>query len=389
MVTCGQCGTVNQPGVSFCEQCGEYLEWEEQSAKAEVTSSGPEPELEPEPEEAAPAPARRSVMERVMGLAGDIASPLDRGAAPVPDEPSPGLHEQAPTPSTHSGGAPSPSVSTTQGPTAPVRPGAASVRARRRDLPAEDRRPLPGESVCPECGAGNVATRKFCRRCGADLADAPKVAVPPWYRRIMRRSPRPGPLAGSRPKVRSGGQGRRRAFRLAAILTALLAVAWFARPYVAGTVNLVRDRISNEIVRPSGLTASGSAEGHPATAVADGAPNQYWSPAVSGGAKGQYVTLRMAGPVRLAYIKVYNGPSSQPGKDYQATARVDTLELTMTQRGGAVQTRSITLKDAPGEQNFHVGVSDVVSVRLTIASAFGARADRRVALGEVELFKRS
>jgi ribosomal protein L40E len=409
MVICEQCGAANQSGESFCGTCGSYLEWEEHPPDpAGLPSPTPVSRAEPEPPSGADdAASRRTLLDRVKAATGIEPSPLDHGTAGPPGQPAPPLTPQSP-PVKNASAAPSPGpsdvpdqttmpkpplTSATPPPThraaAPVRPGAGPLRPRRRELPVEDRRPLPGESVCPDCGAGNAATRRFCRRCGADLVDAPTVPALPWYRRILRRTPRPAPVAGARPGVRPAHRGRRRALRLLAVVAALLAVGWFARPYVGLVADLARDRMSNEIVRPSGFAASSAARGHPAKAVGDGAPNQYWSPATTGAATGQFVTLTLPSPIRLAYVNIYNGPTSQKGKAYQATARVGTLKLTMTRVDGGVETQTIPLRDTPGEQHFHVGASDVVSVRLTVMTAYGAGPDQRIALGEVELFKRS
>jgi hypothetical protein len=253
----------------------------------------------------------------------------------------------------------------------------------------EDRRPLPGETICPDCGAGNVPTRRFCRRCGADLVDAPAVPDPPWYRRLFRRAPRPQPVAGSRP-TRRGRRGLdRRAGMVLLLLLVLAAGGWVGRGRVQDGVDLVRDRIAVDHVNATAFTASSAARGHPAEAVGDAAPNRYWSPRRTGAATGEFVTLRLEAPVRLAYVKIFNGPSSEPGEAFLATARLRTVQLTMTQADGGAETRRIDLKDAAGGQDVHVGVDDVVSLRVTVVRAYGADRSHRVALGEVELFRRS
>jgi hypothetical protein len=179
------------------------------------------------------------------------------------------------------------------------------------------------------------------------------------------------------------------------LLLVIVGGGWFGRARVADAVDWARDRTSQEPVHATTFAASSQARGHPAAAVGDGAPNRYWSPARAGTAKGESVTLRLENPVRLAYVKIFNGPSSEPGKAFLATARLSTVQLTMAKAGGGGETQTITLKDSPGGQDFHVGVNDVVSVRLTVLGAYGAKgADGakgapRVALGEVELFRRS
>ncbi len=172
------------------------------------------------------------------------------------------------------------------------------------------------------------------------------------------------------------------------LLAAIVAGGWFGRVRAVEAVGFARDRISHEIVLPEAFAASSASRGHAAKTVGDGAPNQYWSPRPTGTAAGEFVTLDLEEPIRLAYITLYNGPTSEPGKAYHATARVHKVELTMTRPDGGTETQRIRLVDVAGAQNFHVGVDDVVSVRLTIRAAYGAGPNHRVALGEVELFKR-
>ncbi|MER5638065.1 hypothetical protein ABT095_14035 [Kitasatospora sp. NPDC002227] len=62
--------------------------------------------------------------------------------------------------------------------------------------------------------------------------------------------------------------------------------------------------------------------------------------------------------------------------------------LTLTTLDGKVTTRTLKLADSPGEQRFHVAVSAVVGARLTVVSSFGAGQDRKVAVAEVEFFRR-
>ncbi|MDN5797668.1 MAG: zinc ribbon domain-containing protein, partial [Intrasporangium sp.] len=285
---------------------------------------------------------------------------------------------------------PSPPAPAKPAAAAPVLPGAATAAPRRRrELPPEDRRPLPGETVCPACGAGNVATRRFCRRCGSDLIDASIVPELPWYRRIFRRSPR-APIAGDRPAVH---RGRRRFVRklvgTLVVLGVLGAAAWFALPFVGPVGQTVRDRVLGaQIINPSKITASSSAKGHGPDELRDGTTNKYWAPARTGAAVGQYVDVTLPQAIRLVRMQVFNGSSEKP-EDYLHTARVQTLDLRLTHPDGSAETKSITLADAPGQQDFEIGVSDVTRVRLTVKSAYAASPKVRVALGEVAFYKRS
>jgi hypothetical protein len=169
----------------------------------------------------------------------------------------------------------------------------------------------------------------------------------------------------------------------------LAALAWVLRPQIATGVDLVLDRVKGtEIVNPTGITASSSADGHPADNLRDGATNRYWSPAAPGDAAGQWVRADLAGPVRMVAVQLYNG--SAEGQDaFLTTARVATLRLTVTRSTGPPVVREATLQDTPGPQLLDVGVSDVVAVTFEVRSAYGTGPGRSVSLAEIAFFKRS
>ncbi|WP_347353679.1 zinc-ribbon domain-containing protein [Intrasporangium sp.] len=395
MVRCEKCGTSNEDGESFCGQCGAYLDWQEKPPPPEPEPVA-EPEPEPEPEPQAPVePEHPTLIERVKQAAG-ISAP-DPGVDKVVPNQAPPAAGPPPAPGT---GGVAPAASGTPPPTgtapvrataAPVLPGAAAAAPRRRrEPPPEERRPLPGETVCPACGAGNVPTRRFCRRCGADLVDAAIVPELPWYRRIFRRSPQRGHLAGDRPVVH---RGRRRFWRKVVttiiVIGVLGAGAWFALPFIGPVGQTVRDRVLGaQIVNPTKITASSFAKGHGPGELRDGTTNRYWAPAKAGAGVGQWVEMTFPEKIRLVRMQVFNGSSEDP-KDYLRTARVQTVELRLTRPDGSSDTRSITLADSPGQQDFEIGVSDVIRARMTVKSAYGATPKVHVALGEVAFYKRS
>jgi hypothetical protein len=271
---------------------------------------------------------------------------------------------------------------------AAVRPGAAAPKPRRRELPPEERAAAPGEVICGSCGAGNAPSRKFCRRCGHVLADAPVVGAPPWWRRMFVRSGRAAPVAGTRPEYRT----RRRSYRWLAWLLAVLVVAaaavFFTKPYWSGAANSVADRVKGtRVVNPTSFRATSAAKGHGARAVRDGAPNVYWAPGNSAKASGQSVTLGFATPYRLVYLRVFNGASDQL-KDYLAESSAQRIEVTLTRKGHARVVKDFTLSDKPGAQDLHLAVSDVTDVQVTILSTYRPAAGKLVALGELEFLAR-
>ncbi len=328
-LTCSDCGSANDAGERFCGHCGAYLEWS--------GTPGQRADVPPNPPEGAPV------------VPGEHAEPT----APEAVKPAP------------------------------------EVMPSRRQMPTEaDRAPLPGETVCGRCGAGNVATRRFCRRCGADLVDAVVVPPPPWYRRLFARRTR-APRAGDRPTVR-----RRSALpRRLAILVAVVAVGYLAVrlawPVVSAPVESVHDRLSGvEVVNPAAISASSSRPEHPASLVRDGATNTFWAPAPAGDGRGEFIEATFPEPFRLVEIQVYNGSSEEP-KPYLTTGRVQSVLVTVTRSDGSLETRQVSVADRPGRQDVQLGIADATAVRLTIVSSFGATPGGLVALAEVAYFRRS
>ncbi|GAB2484574.1 zinc ribbon domain-containing protein [Jatrophihabitans fulvus] len=269
---------------------------------------------------------------------------------------------------------------------AAVRPGAAAPRApRRREVPPLDRPPAPGEQICGTCGAGNVPTRKFCRRCGTDLADAPIAARPPWWRRLFSRSPKADPVAGTRQKRRRKRRRPRGVLPLGVILALVLA-AVFTRSYWLPLYDKVLDRVQGtKTVEPVALSASSSARGHTASELRDGATNQFWAP--RGRAVGQSVEARFESPFRLVILRVFNGAAGDL-KPYLRQSSPKRITVTLVRKDKGPLTRTFTLDDKPGGQELDIAEDDVTAVRLTVDSVNRPGPGRLVALGELEFLAR-
>ncbi|WP_418959689.1 NADase-type glycan-binding domain-containing protein [Streptomyces tritici] len=264
----------------------------------------------------------------------------------------------------------------------PGRPAPAPVRDRE----AVEEPLRAGDLVCGQCGSGNVPTRRYCRRCGASLADAPVVPRPPWWRRLFARRPRRTPLAGERPSRR---QWQRPRFVLPLLLLVALGAAGYAFRGEAGrAVEAVRDRTSKtEQVHATKVTASSARGQHPAALAVDGTTDKYWAPARPGAAEGEYLEATFAAPMRLLDVVVHPGASPVAEK-FLTQARPGGLVVTVTAADGRTTVRTLRLADVPGPQRFHLPVSDAVRVRLAVHGAYGERPDRHLAVAEVEFFKR-
>ena len=440
MINCAACGAENPDGAAFCGECGEYLAWEgnptpQPVAAAPTQAAAPPAAPAPTPPPPAPAaptaPAPSAVGPPPAGPpagpspavptrhAATTAQPGQPPAAPGPSSPPPGAPavpgRAGPAPAVPTrrapdqGGSPTRPVTGAEAlivpvdetapakparsdgpprPPAPVQPGQAERRAPTRDLPPEDRRPQPGEVICGNCGAGNVATRKFCRRCGADLADAPVVPPRPWWQRLLRgERKRAAPVAGTRPPrlVRRSYRGP---LTFLVVLALLGAAGYQTRDLLRSGYELVLDRVmSKTLETPSRLTASSAAPGHPKGAAQDGASNTFWAPDKSGNMRGAWLQANFDQPFRLVNLIVLNGASDkQP--EYRKEARPKSIRLTVARTHGTTFQKVYDLNDVAGPQRLAVGVSDVKSVRITVLTVEEPGPGRYLALAEVEYYGR-
>ncbi|PYF99185.1 hypothetical protein SAMN05216184_10867 [Georgenia satyanarayanai] len=277
-------------------------------------------------------------------------------------------------------------------PTRPAKPAPRQPAARKPGAPVQRRPvpqaqeeeppPRPGELVCGACGAGNAPHRHFCRRCGADLADAPVQPQRSWWRRLLRSEPRTGPAAGTRPRSR-----RRRRFPTALVVTIVVlgllgAGAWYARDSLAGAYDAVVDRVAgDDPVNPAEVTASSARADRPAAYVRDGIRDRSWAP--EGDGIGESVELVLSEPVRLVTVLVTAGNGGEEDQRL-LEARPREVRLTMTTTAGE-EVQDVELTDTGEPQPVSVGLSDVERVRLTILSVYGEELGAPVALAEVEL----
>lgn len=366
MVECTQCGQRCEPSEQFCGSCGAYLEW---TAPAAATS--------PQPAAAGAVPEQP---------AASAALPPPPSTSPSPAVPPPAAAAASVSP-------PAQGIVPVQPSAGPVQPQAGEARAPRppTSRPPDEPPPAPGDLICGQCGVGNAPTRRFCRRCGTSLADAPVAPKAAWWRRLFAPRPRTAPAAGERPAP--GLLGRLRALRrprlLVPLLVVALGIAGFAlRSQLHKATDTVKDRVAKtQQVHAVAVTASSASGGHPAALAVDGTTDRYWAPAREGDGKGQYLEARFDEPFRLLDLIVYPG-SSTVDQDFLTQARPRTLIVTVTDTHGKATRHTVNLGDSPGKQTFHIAESDVARIRLTINGAYGTGRGHHVAIGEVEFFKR-
>ncbi|MBG6141715.1 NADase-type glycan-binding domain-containing protein [Longispora fulva] len=307
------------------------------------------------------------------------------GAEPGPASGSAPELPPRPTP------APDPTPATGQWTPAPVRPTERQptdeTTTRRPVREQTEDRPLQrGETPCPSCGAGNDATRRFCRRCGIALTAAPVETKPTrWQRFLAWILPRKVHAAGDRPHVRRPIRWRRPILLLAAVLTLVtVASAPGLRALPGRGLAAVLDRTTKPAaVLPSAARASGSAAGTSPERLYDGASDTFWAPA---GPAPAWMEVDFAKPFRLVEVIVTPGVSAEQ-KAFVTGGRPAVLTVEVTDGTGGVTRLTWQLRDAPGGQTFPAHVSDVRRVRLTIGAVYGAP-DRPAAVAELEFYGR-
>ncbi|MBQ0983523.1 zinc ribbon domain-containing protein [Streptomyces sp. F63] len=261
-------------------------------------------------------------------------------------------------------------------PVLPGRPDAARPQVRRSATEVEET-----GAVCPWCSTGNRPDRHFCRRCALSLAGAPGGGGRlPWWRRLFsgREERR---WAGDRPRLRRGlawllplvGWG---------LVAALVVTAVFTAP---AAIQAVKDHFAKRApVSPDTFAASRSYAGHGPELAFDKFSNTYWGPGITGDGAGEWIEARFAQPVDSLDVLVTPGVSARSNEQGQS-ARPSRLEALVTTADGTKETRMLTL-DQGARQERPLRARDVVSVRFTVVSSFGAAADKQVAIAEIEFF---
>jgi hypothetical protein len=346
MIICAQCGEHNEADDRFCGACDAFLEWEGEPATAEQSLI--------DPAEVGPGGAEPDAEQSAT------AAPRSTVAQPTETRPRP------------------------------------RARASR---PSTDRPPAPGELICGQCGAGNVSTRRFCRRCGAPLADA-EVVKTPWWRRVFRKRPKVKTAEASavpahrpsRPRRpgRAGAAGRR-AMRWGRNLLALGAVAGISmygligsfreavNDRVLGEKDRVEDVFDNDLVpvRPVRVTATAALPKHGAALATDNATDTYWAAPIR---PRPVLVLFFDHPVQISQAIVHNGV----GEKFQNSHRAGTLHLVFA----TGQTDDVELEDTPDSQEVSVESGDggrrleihLDELHRSVNGSF-------VAISEIELFE--
>ncbi|MFJ6052139.1 NADase-type glycan-binding domain-containing protein [Streptomyces sp. NPDC092307] len=227
---------------------------------------------------------------------------------------------------------------------------------------------------CPACGTPNPPDRRFCRRCAAPLTPTTTAAPLPWWRTVwpLRRRTR-------------GGSGRATRFLVVlAVVLALCAGGFLLLPAGRHLIEDTRDKLGKaKEVTATRVEASAELPGHPVGDSTDGLNNRYWgAPGL-----GASATYTFAEPFRLVDVIITNGASASP-EEYARQARALRIDMEVTTRDGRKVHKRLDLSDKPGPQTFPTGISDALTIRLTLDAPAGAAPERHLALAEVEFFRR-
>ena len=382
VVVCTRCGLANKPKERFCRSCSAFLEWSGQPMEAAAAVEVPMAEQELD---LGPTRLRERAWDwAVYGARGPQVAPLPPAMAPGAD----GVDWSAPTVEPEDEDeAVVPGV---------VRPDQVTavlpvIGARRPVAEVEE-----ADTGCRACGAGNSASRHFCRRCGATLA----VPMAParqsrWQRKHHRREQR----KLSKGQLDLGGRPRRKRQALGGIgggwITSLVAKIFLgacvagavvsmvgpeAKPIqhtVSGWYTSVRETIAPQYdpVNPVGATASSAVSGHPALDAVDGRTDTYW--AASGTAVGQSLIIDFGQPSSIDQVGFLIGV---PGANYLNQPRPQLLHLTFNNGS----TADISLVDSSSFQTFKVYARRATQVQVVVEAEYQSAVGQNIAITEIE-----
>ncbi|MGH9129664.1 MAG: NADase-type glycan-binding domain-containing protein [Acidimicrobiales bacterium] len=293
-----------------------------------------------------------------------------------------------------------------------VLPGMAQRRPRAVRAAPAPRRAEPGDLICGQCGTFNDSERKFCRHCGASLAEAATVKLSWWKRlRAWSRRRRVRSL-GARPTVHTGVAGRageltvgvgriRRVWvrwkRWVKRIIGLAIVAIVVLALVPGTnpIKTERQKLFGQVkalngkpvtLYPSGAVATSSVPGHPATDAINLSDNIAWysAPSSSGGT-GQTITVSFASPTAVDRVGVISGA-------YQAAFDVESRPLGVAltfldPAGKVVAAKEVELADVATFQQVAVKATDVAKVKVQVLSVYRGAGNNGVAIASLQFFR--
>ncbi|MEY9948513.1 zinc ribbon domain-containing protein [Kitasatospora sp. GAS1066B] len=404
---CPECGAALQPERSFCDACGAFLSWsaESDTGPADTAKAGKAKADKATAGQVAAGSGRAG--EEPGAAKATTAAPAAAAAEPAAGAPSPAPVREVPAREVP---ARQVEADTTEMPPVSLADVLATERAQALLVPVPDPAGvgpavapvLPGRPqengprvrgvvedqvldgiACPWCSTVNPRERHFCRRCATRFSTAePIQAHRPWWRRVLDFRGREAPWAGQRPRLSRGPWQLVRWIVTGVLVIALVctAVIW-----TGPAVQAVSDHFADPApIQVDSMTASHSYPGHGPELTIDRQSNTWWGNGYAGQPVDTWLEAKFTAPVRLLDVIITPGTGTSP-EELDAQARPHQVDLVTTDNGGQKTTTHIELSP-DGPQTFSLRLHQVVSARLVILSAYGAAADKQVAIGEVEFF---
>ncbi|MEZ4597563.1 MAG: zinc ribbon domain-containing protein [Chloroflexota bacterium] len=254
--------------------------------------------------------------------------------------------------------------------------GSAPTRPRATNRPTSEEPPYKaGDRICPACGVGNDPARRFCRRCGNSLAEAP-IAVPvtvPWYRRLFPGRTPQRYQAGDRPRsmAERGRPGRPvLAYLVTFGLMALILAA--IGSYVA--VPDVREQVDRTVTGLKRQLMPELADVHPSAsnAAVDDDKATWWT----GRGDDPGMTLRFSPAVDLGALVVHGGAGAEDFLQFRRPLRLRLV--------AGDQSATVDLADASDPQSKRIDLRGVSRLRVVVEEATGTPQGAPIAIRELE-----
>ena len=335
---CPNCGNTGPSrGRSFCEVCGDFVDWEAVAARAVP------PPATPPPAPRAPAPRPPAASPPSTGQSAVRPPSTGRGAVPPPlSDTSVQRRERARE-----------LIVPLAEQVDPVLPG-------RPEPPRPEARPAMATeesgTTCWNCGVGNRSDRRFCRNCGVDLSAAPAPAPAPAGNR------RPAPsrrwwVLGISALVLAG----------LVVLGVLLLPDLLARPDV--------------VVPPIQAVASQEDPEHPPASAVDDRAESWWGTGADQDPAGAALTVTFGEPFDLHSTRIVPGVSDRD-EDRENQHRPQQIDVTVEDEHGREQTFSVRLEDG-GPQVIPTPVDATTRVTVVVRSAYTSGRGNQVAISDI------
>lgn len=271
---------------------------------------------------------------------------------------------------------------------------------------AEEPAVKAGDLVCSQCGSGNDAARKFCRKCGNSLAQSVAVKKLPWWKTILGgKKSRVSKDAAAKAKRRQQAQDA--SFKTQMVVSNLkkvLVVAMMlglvggnfyfpsARGEIMrrakGGVGGIQDLFNPQVVAVNSLepTASSAVPGKEAKFAGDLVVNTFWAEGAEGDGIGQTLSFTFAEPTDLTKVLVTVGNTDET-ENYLNNPRPKKLHLVFDNGGSA----DLDLKEDEFRkaQGFNLkGAQAVTKVDVVISEVYPGRGGLDTGIAEVEFKKK-